>query len=189
MSNALKTILSLCDYSGNWPYFYREAGYNVVCIDIKRGKDVRLLEKEYDRVHGILAAPDCTKFANSGARWKRREAEIKEALALVDACLRAVVVYRPKFWALENPIGKLSSYLGEPVFRFNPCDFGDPYTKRTCLWGDFVIPQPLFVTPQGVKPINGSMMWSKFGGKSERTKEARSITPLGFARAFFEANQ
>lgn len=29
----------------------------------------------------------------------------------------------------------------------------------------------------------------KLGGKSERTKELRSMTPLGFAKAFFEANQ
>jgi hypothetical protein len=29
----------------------------------------------------------------------------------------------------------------------------------------------------------------KLGGKSERTKELRSETPVGFARAFFLANQ
>lgn len=29
----------------------------------------------------------------------------------------------------------------------------------------------------------------KLGGKSERTKELRSMTPPGFAKAFFEANK
>jgi hypothetical protein len=31
-------------------------------------------------------------------------------------------------------------------------------------------------------------MWRCYGGKSERTKTARSTTPMGFARAFFEVN-
>lgn len=191
MGNALKTILSLCDYSGNWPLFYREAGYDVRQFDLKNGDDVRLLKKLDANVYGILAAPVCTVFANSGARWTRTDDEMREGLALVDACLRAVVTYRRtlKFWALENPVGKLSLYLGEPLMRFNPCDFGDPYTKKTCLWGDFVVPSPLFVTTQAVEPVNGSQMWAKYGGKSERTKEARSMTPLGFAKAFFEVNQ
>jgi len=34
----------------------------------------------------------------------------------------------------------------------------------------------------------GSEIHTKYGGKSERTKILRSITPLGFAKAFFEAN-
>jgi hypothetical protein len=59
----------------------------------------------------------------------------------------------------------------------------DAYTKRTCLWGDFEIPD----TDERTS-IFGSMMWSNYGGKSERTKEMRSMTPLGFSRAFFSAN-
>jgi hypothetical protein len=31
-------------------------------------------------------------------------------------------------------------------------------------------------------------MWAKLGGNSEKTKELRSLTPAGFAQAFFEAN-
>mgnify|MGYP003575051382 FL=1 len=191
MGSAHKIILSMCDHSGNWPKFYREAGYDVRSLDLKKGYDIRLLPFVDENVYGILAAPPCTVFANSGARWHRTEDDIREGLALVDACLRAVVIYRRtlKFWSLENPVGKLTQYLGEPTMRFNPCDFGDPYTKKTCLWGDFVIPAPLFVSTPAVEPVNGSQMWAKWGGKSEKTKEARSITPLGFAKAFFEVNQ
>ena len=86
MSNAHKTILSLCDYSGEWSRPYREAGYTVKQIDLKHGQDVRLLEYP-GRVYGILAAPPCTVFAASGARWQRTEDQMKEALAIVDACL------------------------------------------------------------------------------------------------------
>lgn len=192
MSNAHKIILSLCDYTGIWCDPYKNAGYTVKQIDLKHGHDVRLLEYP-GQVYGILAAPECTMFAASGARWERTPEQMKEALALVDACLRFVAVCKPKFWALENPVGKLRRWLGKPRFYFNPCDYGDPYTKKTCLWGDFVPPLPLFVGKDwSIEPekVCSQGSWiQKLGGKSERTKEARSKTPAGFAQAFFVVNQ
>jgi len=178
-----KTILSLCDLSGNWPQYYREAGYDVVQIDLKLGHDVRLMPYVDRSVYGILAAPPCTVFAASGARWPRTEQDYAEALAIVDACLRAVAIYKPVFWALENPVGKLVRWLGPPRVYFDPCDYGDPYTKKTALWGEFTVPPTCRVTP-----TEGSKMHTQYGGKSERTKTARSMTPLGFAKAFYEAN-
>ena len=185
-----KLILSLCDHSGNWPKFYRETGYDVRSIDIKKGDDVRLLNHLNKPVYGILAAPPCTAFAGSGAQyWPKKDAsgETLEALALVDACLRAVAIYKPAFWALENPVGRLRRYLGPPTLIFNPCDYGDAYTKKTCLWGEFNAPAKNPVEP--VRVCSQGSWVQKLGGKSERTKELRSTTPLGFAKAFFEANK
>lgn len=182
-----KTILSLCDYSGNWPKYYRDNGYEVVQFDIKKGGNVRLVEtaRMFPKgVYGILAAPPCTVFAASGARWVRSDKDMEDGLAVMDACLRFVQVLKPKFWALENPVGKMVRYLGSPKMYFNPCDYGDPYTKKTGLWGEFNEPVK---TP--VAPTLGSMMHTQFGGKSEKTKTARSMTPMGFAKAFYEANQ
>lgn len=177
-------ILSLCDYTGNWSQPYVDAGYQVRRVDLKgSGEDIRLLPYIPEPVHGVLAAPPCTVFASSGARWPRTEAEMTDGLALVDACLRAVAIYRPKWWALENPIGKLPRWLGKPRMYFNPCDYGDPWTKRTALWGDFTPPPP-----SNPVPATEFFGWRNLGGKSERTKELRSATPMGFARAFFEAN-
>lgn len=178
------TILSLCDLSGEWPRPYREAGYEVIQVDLQSGQDVRLLELPSADIHGVMAAPPCTVFANAGARWARSDAEMIEGLSIVDACLRIVYACKPKWWALENPVGKLRRYIGPPAMTFNPCDYGDPYTKRTLLWGAFNTELPR--TP--VEPVEGSKMWAKYGGSSQRTKDARSVTPAGFARAFFEAN-
>lgn len=188
-SNEQRTILSLCDYTGTWSQPYRDAGYNVVQVDMQTdGADVRLLQLPHDtggeRVHGILAAPPCTVFALSGNRWTRSPEEMIEGISVVDACVRLAVALRPAWWALENPVGKLVRYLGRPAMYFQPCDYGDPYTKRTALWGDFNT--DLVRTP--VEPTEGSKMWALYGGKSMRTKNARSATPQGFARAFFEAN-
>lgn len=151
------------------------------------------------RFRGVCAAfslpPPCTVFANSGNRWVRTDEELAEALALVDACLRCVAVCNPVWWALENPVGKLKRWLGPPRLRFDPCDYGDPWTKRTCLWGNFAIPAPLFVTTTSVLPTEGSKMHLLPGVSPRDSPEvaakkraARSATPLGFAKAFFEAN-
>ncbi len=173
-------ILSLYDYSGVWSQPYRDDGYEVVQVDLRRGQDVRLLAFT-EHVHGILAAPPCTVFAGSGARWPRTDEEMAEGLSMVDAVCRLVLATRPSWWALENPVGKLRRYLGKPRLIFQPCDYGDPYTKRTCLWGDFTIPAK---TP--VEPTEGSKMHLMSPGP-ERA-QLRSQTPAGFARAFFEAN-
>lgn len=58
------------------------------------------------------------------------------------------------------------------------------YNKATWLWGKFNNPEkkridPIFKENPGFK---------LYGGKSERTKELRSVTPLGFCYAFYEAN-
>lgn len=177
-----KVILSLCDLTGTWSQPYVDAGYEVRRVDLQAGLDARLLCFQ-GPIHGILAAPPCTMFAVSGARWARTDDEMREALAVVDACLRFVAVCHPRWWALENPVGTLGRWLGPPRYYFNPCDHGDPYTKKTCLWGDFTVPERA-----PVEPTEGSKMWRDYGGKSMRTKNARSATPPGFARAFFLAN-
>lgn len=184
----IRRVLSLCDYSGAWCAPYREAGYEVVQVDLKLGQDVRLFEHPGE-VHGILAAPPCTAFAGSGAQyWPRKDADGRtlEGLALVDACLRFVATCRPVWWALENPVGRLRRWLGPPRYSFDPCDHGDAYTKRTLLWGSFTIPERHPVEPVRVSS-QGSWV-QRLGGASERTKELRSVTPAGFARDFFAAN-
>jgi len=175
-------VLSLCDYTGEWSRPYREAGYEVVQVDIKHGRDVRLLEF-MGPVRGILAAPPCTEFAGSGARWwkAKGEAALLEGLSIVDACLRIVTVHKPLWWVLENPVGRLNRFLGPPAMTFQPSDYGDPYTKRTLLWGRFNPP-----VKRPVEPVEGSKM-HRLPPSPERAA-LRSITPPGFSKAFFEAN-
>lgn len=174
-------ILSLYDYSGVWAQPYVDDGYDVRQVDLKYGEDVRLMELPKRPVHGILAAPPCTVFANSGARWERSDEAMIEGLSTVDAVCRLVVATKPNWWVIENPTGKLSRYLGQPAMTFHPYEFGDPYTKLTCLWGKFTLPARC-----PVEATDGSKM--HFVPPGPRRAEIRSQTPAGFARAFFEAN-
>jgi hypothetical protein len=165
-----------------------------VSIDLKCGDDVRLLEHVGRPVYGILAAPPCTDFAGSGAQyWPTKDSDGRTlgSLAIVDACLRAVAIYQPTFWVLENPVGRLRRYLGPPSYIFHPSDFAgygyeaERYTKKTLLWGRF---NPPVKRPLEPLSTGTSTFIMRLGGSSERTKELRSVTPLGFAQAFFEAN-
>jgi hypothetical protein len=182
------TILSLCDFSGEWSRPYAEDGYEVIRVDLQHGHDVRLLRRLDTPIHGILAAPPCDHFAASGARWWEGKGDqaLLDGLSVVDACLRIVHAHRPRWWAMENPTGRLSRFLGRPQWSFDPCDYGDPYTKRTHLWGDFTPPAPLF-SVTACKPV-AAVIGSKMHRMSSNAKNARSQTPSGFARAFREAN-
>jgi len=173
-------ILDLCGGTGAWSKPYKDAGYDVVIIDVDQ--DVRLFHTTA-KIHGILAAPPCTHLAGSGARWwaEKGQDALLESLSIVDACLRIVLLTQPKWWCLENPVGRLVHFIGKPKMYFDPCEYGDAYTKKTCLWGDFNEP-----VKNPVEPTEGSKMhkiWGEGDGKM-----LRSITPPGFSQAFFVAN-
>lgn len=180
--NKDKIILDLCGGTGAWSHPYKEAGYDVRIITWPEN-DVRLFQLPERRVYGVLAAPPCTEFAGSGARWWKEKGEkpLLEALSIVDACLRIARHCNCVFWCLENPVGRLPRYIGKPEMYFNPCDYGDPYTKKTCLWGYFDEPEQ-----NPVEPTLGSKI-HLFPPSKDR-KMLRSITPPGFAKAFYEAN-
>ena len=118
-----------------------------------------------------------------------------------------------KFWALENPNGMLKYFLGKPVFEFNPYEFGDGYKKRTMLWGWFNEPKkkPIRWTEELQKnqrtEKRGHRWFNMYQAQMKKfdmlasrdivpemfgkltRQERRAITPAGFAKAFFNANQ
>lgn len=182
-----KIILDLCGGTGSWSKPYKDAGYDVRLITLPED-DVRTY-KPPENVYGILAAPPCTHFAGSGAQyWPQKDQDGRTLidLEIITHCLRIISMSNPKFWCMENPVGRLKRWLGNPVMYFNPCDYGDAYTKKTCLWGYFNTPVKSSVTP--VRSTRQGSWLQGLGGSSEKTKELRSITPQGFAKSFLKAN-
>jgi site-specific DNA-cytosine methylase len=205
--------MDLCGGTGSWSRPYAKAGYHVLIVDpqdiredtiaelvkstveeyLEWCKWLQISNQSHVSIHGILAAPPCTHFSGSGAQyWKGKDLDGRTAkhLAIVDACLDLIDLFEPEWWVLENPVGRLpklrQNRLGEPVVRFQPYEYGDPWTKKTCLWGNFTIPEKNPVEP--IRSTKQGSWTQKLGGKSDRTKRLRSITPQGFAQAFFEAN-
>lgn len=185
MNNRHKIILDLCGVTGSWSKPYKENGYIVINVTLPE-YDVRLYIPPKN-VYGILAAPPCTHLCTGGAHlWAKKDKENPEllfgALAIVDACLRIILISKPKFWALENPVGRLRKWLGIPQWSFHPYEYGEPYTKQTYLWGDFTPP----ILGKQIIPIKHKHGSFNIIG---RNSEVRSITPPGFAKAFYEANK
>lgn len=195
-----KIILDLCGGTGAWSRPYKENGYIIINVDIKLGLDIRTYEPP-NNVYGILAAPPCPmfSFARTNAKLPR---DLHGGMDIVKHCLRIIwkcqyrldsdlQKYSPlKFWALENPRGMLNWFLGHPVLIFSPYDYGDNYKKRTCLWGYFNIPKknPIKCDTLKFDMLKTKDIHPEFYGKLTR-QERRSITPKGFAKAFYEANK
>ncbi len=169
-----RIVLDLCSGSGSWSEPYKRAGYDVRRVTLPEF-DVRIYQPPERGVWGILAAPPCTEFslARNGSAKGR---DFFAGLEVVAACLRVVVTARPRWWALENPIGMLSHWLGAPVDTWEPYEFGDPWSKATAIWGEFS------------RPERGPFVKPKASAARRSTPAARAVTPPGFARAFFNAN-
>ncbi len=172
---------------------------------------------EVDKVYGVLAAPPCTMFSFARTNAKKPR-DLREGMECVRACLDIIWRIKEvqqttskktlplKFWALENPYhGFLPQFLGKPAFTFDPWEFGDGYQKRTALWGHFNEPKknPVPMTDEakakaktnshlhtlGVKfdYLKSKDIHPEHFGKFDR-QTRRSITPQGFANAFYKAN-
>ncbi len=204
MNNRL--IVSLYDESEIWSGYYIRAGYPVICWDKFHEGDILegftklmiTIEDTGLTPHGFIFQPPCTDFAGSGARWwadkdkptcgyEPFDNTTELSISLVSICLHLVDIYKPAWWVLENPVGRIEKKLPElkpyRAMAFNPCDFGDPYTKKTILWGNF----NTNLARSPVQPTLGSLM-HRIPPSADRQK-IRSKTPAGFAKAFFTANQ
>ena len=195
----LGTVVSLCDLTGNIVRPWAEAGYDCLCIDtchpLRSGAHDGTITFQWGDVRSItpadlgtpcivFAAPPCTNLAISGARDFQRKGlqGLIDALQVVEACRRLCEWYGCP-WMLENPVSRLSSSWRKPDHMFDPCDYGDPYTKRTCLWtgGGFVMP------PKHPVPATEGSKMHLMTPSADRAA-LRSATPMGFARAVFRAN-
>ena len=189
-----KIILDLCGGTGSWSKPYVDSGYDVRNITMP-DFDVRTYMPP-EGVYGILAAPPCTQFSFARARNTnlKKPRDLIGGMELIYSCLKIIweCQYKIekqsskkttlKFWALENPNGFLKHFLGKPSFVFDPWEFGDMYKKRTHLWGWFSNPKKTWF----VKPSVPKFGYDK---KIKSDPKSRSITPQGFAKAFFEANK
>lgn len=126
---------------------WADAGFECWCVDIQHqgdnregnirriGADMRWWYPPAVNYVFAFAFPPCTHLAVSGARWFQAKGLpcLAEGIELVERG-RAICEATGAPWGLENPVSVLSSHMGKPDYSFNPCDYGDPYTKKTCLW-------------------------------------------------------
>jgi len=189
--------LFLFNKTRNAPQFWADAGFLCYCVDIDNppgesrdgsiiwvGADIEYWIPPRGNIVFVMAFPPCTDLAVSGARWFKSKGlrALSKAIALF-AKTQEIVEAVGAPYCIENPVSTISSYWRKPDYSFDPCDYGDPYTKKTCLWvgNGFVMPPK-----QRVEPVQGSKM--HLLPPSDNRADLRSATPLGFSKAVFEAN-
>lgn len=200
----MRTILHLCADTGSDSKPWRDAGYEVIMVGSVIGVENYHPPKD---VHGVIANPPCTEFSVARSGGVARLAI--DGLRLVRECQRVIGECDPKFWVIENPAtGRLKDYLGAPSMTYEPWHYGSPWTKKTALWGNFIVPPrvyqrwedvpklPLPVYQGRGKPSIAKMHknhvklipeFSCFSPESDM--EFRSLCSQKFAMAFYEANK
>ena len=158
----------------------------------------------------VFGFPECTDMAVSGtSHFAKKEKQNPAFQAEACELARLVMYVGDAFgckWSAENPVSVLSTLWRKPDHSFHPYEYGgylpvddihplyqeyvkprDAYPKKTCIWSgnEFVMPDKI--------PVNVdsgySDQYKKLGGKSLKTKNIRSATPRGFAKAVFLANK
>lgn len=204
----MKRIIShLCADIGSDTYPYRKAGYDVRLIGSGIGVENY---NPPENVYGVVANPVCTEFSVVN-RGFHHAGDHEKGMFLVNHCKRIIDACNPAFWVIENPAtGRLKDFLGKPDFTYEPWMFGDPWTKKTALWGKFNSPKylytnwldvpknpDLYIRPGRKKPsiaflhksaVRRIPAFSVFSDSLSNDMDFRSLCPQGFANAFFIAN-
>lgn len=198
----------LCNKSGILARPWAEAGFECWCIDtdhsIRRDHEEkvgagliryvwgdvrswRLPSKLRGRVAFGAAETPCTDLTVSGARdfVKKAGWMLADGLQLFDSA-EAAFSYGDFPYMLENPVGRINTHRRKPDYIFHPWHYGDPWTKKTCLWtgGGFKMPPATHTTPP-----EGTTQKIWLMPPSDDRADLRSETPPGFAKAVFEANR
>ena len=163
--NDLGLYVGIYETTGVMAAPWAEAGYDCICVDIqnKPRTEGRITYVQADvlrwlpprrRAAFVACFTPCTDQSVSGARWFKEKGlhGLAKSIELAEAGVRICEWYEAP-WFVENPVSTMASYWRKPDYTFDPCDYGDPYTKKTCLWtgGGFVMP-----TKNRVEPTEGS---------------------------------
>jgi hypothetical protein len=186
----------LCECSGTVRDAFIARGHDAVSCDIKPTESPgphRLgdcFTFDWSDFDLLIMHPVCTYLAASGLHWNHRipgrAAKTEEALAFV-ARLMALPVPR---YALENPVGCISTRIRPADQYIQPYQFGHPESKKTGLWLKNL---PLLVPTKVCLPCPITGRWenqtptgqNKLGPSPERAA-IRARTYQGIADAMAE---
>lgn len=178
-------VLVACEFSGVVRESFRREGHEAWSCDLSPSADGSLFhfqENIWDVLSRsswdlVIAHPPCTYLAVSGARWwKDRRDEQADAIEFFLRFTRLECR-----WAIENPIGIMSSVYRKPNQIVQPWQFGHGETKATCLWLNGLPPlKPTDIVDGRVPRVH----YESPGIRNGLTRQQRrSITYQGIADA------
>lgn len=198
-------VLVACEESQAVCKAFRELGHEAYSCDILecsgghpewhiQGDVLPLLNEKWDL---IIAHPPCTYLSNAGARWlyaggKLNEERYKKGLEGKEFFLKFLNANCDHV-AIENPIPSSVYYLPQYTQVVQPYEYGEPWSKKTCLWlKGLPMLQPTEIIIDH-KPFCSSGSYSKshdpkYKGASRKggSAKSRSKTFPGIAKAMAE---
>ena len=161
----MKPILIACETSGVVREAFRALGADAISCDLLPADDgskyhvqcdVRHLLKEDWAL--VIAHPPCTYLAVSGLHWNKRR---PERAALTEEAAEFFMRFTRLRcrWAIENPVGCMSTRYRKPDQIVQPYSFGHNASKATCLWLNGLprLRPTLYVHP---RIVDGKPRWS-----------------------------
>lgn len=191
-------VLVACEFSGMVREAFRGNGHDAWSNDLLPTEDgsryhiignaLEVLQEGWDL---MIAHPPCTYLSVSGLHWNTRipgrAEKTEDAIHFVEQLMAAPI----ERWAIENPIGILSTRIRKPDQIIHPWQFGHRESKATCLWlKNLPLLQPTEIIAPAAYQANGRPRWdnqtptgqNKLGPSPDRG-HLRSITYRGIAEA------
>lgn len=180
-------VLVACEESQAVTIAFRELGHEAYSCDlqecsgghpewhIKDDVTKYLFPEDWNLV---IAFPPCTDLAVSGARWFPLKRANGSQQRSIDFFMK-FANYRGAY-AIENPIGIMSTIWRKPDQIIQPWQFGHGETKATCLWLNG-LPK---IEPTNIVDGREGKVW-KMPPSADRAK-LRSKTYEGIAKAMAE---
>jgi hypothetical protein len=150
-------VLELFSGTGSVGKVCKKKGWDVVSVDLLMEADhqVDILDfdyKQYESFDIIWASPPCTEYSYLQNCWIGRmrkgkiytkeimENDMKKADELVKKTLEIIDYFKPKYWFIENPRGRLKD---REIIKHLPFDIVDycmysdwGYKKTTYIWNN-----------------------------------------------------
>lgn len=131
-------VAVLCEFSGIVRNSFINKGHDAISCDFLPSElpgphilgDFR--NYEWNNYDLVIAHPPCTRLCNSGVRWLHERnlwEELQEATKLFNYALSV-----NKTVCVENPIPHKYANLPKYSQIIHPWQYGEKYTKATCLW-------------------------------------------------------
>jgi len=136
-------VLIACECSGVVRDAFIKHGHNAMSCDLKPteragphyiGNVFDLIECPRDSGTWdlIIAHPPCDHIAVSGAaHFAAKRADGRQQMGIDFFMMFTRLTCK---WAIENPVGIMSTLYRKPDQIIQPYEFGHPESKKTCMW-------------------------------------------------------
>jgi site-specific DNA-cytosine methylase len=133
-------VLIACEESQIVTIAFRKLGVEAFSCDIQECSggypewhiQQNVMEVLKDKWDLVIAFPPCTHLSVSGARWFKEKIKDGRQAKAIDFFLQFTNLQCP--YAIENPIGIMSTQYRKPDQIIQPYQFGHGETKATCIW-------------------------------------------------------